>query len=162
MVRGGASLVEREPVFSSDGKRLLVCTACSVSVYSVATGLLVTQLHGHTGRVSGIVVVPAVSLSHAWTSSQDGTIRMWDYGTGSLLRTVNVGLPICSMVIPDLCKPGTAGKTDAKFKGMVAYLSVSWTKEVSVPYAPLRAHTHKHGLTHRHTHAQRAREREML
>jgi hypothetical protein len=41
-LRGGASLVERPPSFSSDGKLLLVSTSSfHVSVYSVATGLLV-------------------------------------------------------------------------------------------------------------------------
>lgn len=132
MVRGGASLVEREPVFSSDGKRLLVCTACTVSVYSVATGLLATQLRGHTGWVTSVVVVAQASLQHAWTSSEDGTVRMWDYSTGALLRTVTVGLPIHSMVIPDLRKPVAAGRADGKARNLVAFLSVTWSKGVSL------------------------------
>lgn len=134
MVRlGGASLVERAPVFSTDGKRLLLCTASTVSVYSVATGLLITQLHGHTAPVTSAVVVQAATVvTHVWTSSLDGTIRLWDFTTGVLLTTVHVGLPILSMVIPDLCTlPASSAvkSSGSKLKNPVAFLSVHSTKK---------------------------------
>lgn len=131
---GGASLVERAPVFSTDGKRLLLCTASTVSVYSVATGLLITQLHGHTASVTSAVVVQAATVvTHVWTSSLDGTIRLWDFTTGVLLTTVHVGLPILSMVIPDLCMlPASSAvkSSGSKLKNPVAFLSVHSTKKV--------------------------------
>lgn len=106
-VKGGANLVERPPAFSADGKLLLVCTGSNVSVYSVATGLLVNLLEGHNGLVTSVNVVhysgaAKSEISHVWTSSMDGTVRFWDYTRGSLIRTVNVGRPIFSMVIPRL------------------------------------------------------------
>jgi NET1-associated nuclear protein 1 (U3 small nucleolar RNA-associated protein 17) len=39
---GGCNLVSSQPAFSNDGKKLLVCTGNTVSVYSVATGMLVS------------------------------------------------------------------------------------------------------------------------
>lgn len=41
ILRGGVSLIDYKPAFSVDGKLLLICTGYRVSVYSVATGLLV-------------------------------------------------------------------------------------------------------------------------
>ncbi|KAG0623323.1 hypothetical protein M758_3G165500 [Ceratodon purpureus] len=126
--RGGASLVEREPVFSRDGKRLLVCTACTVTVFSVQTGEVLTVLKGHTGFVNSVVVVPNATICHCWTAALDGTVRFWDFAAGTLLRTVNVGHPVQSMVIPELCKPRDAEKGDGKRKALVAFLSVGWYK----------------------------------
>ena len=63
----------------------------------------VNQLEGHTGPVTSINVVhysgSARSLiNQVWTSSLDGTIRFWNFSTGSCLRVVNIGKPIYSMV----------------------------------------------------------------
>lgn len=129
--RGGASLVQREPVFSRDGKRLLVCTACTVTVYSVQTGEVLTVLKGHTGFVNSVVVVPNASICHCWTAGLDGSVRFWDFAAGVLLRTVDVGHPLQSMVIPELCKPREAEKGEGKRKPLLGFLSVGWYKEVS-------------------------------
>lgn len=42
MIVGGQNLVSSAPVFSHDGKKLLVCTGCTVSVFSTSTGMLVS------------------------------------------------------------------------------------------------------------------------
>ena len=131
VVRGGASLVQREPVFSKDGKRLLVCTACAVTVFSVQTGEVLTVLKGHTEFVGSVVVVPAASVCLCWTAGLDGTVRFWDFKAGVLLRTVEVGHPVHSMVIPQLCKPRKGEKGEGTRKALVAFLSVGWVKEVS-------------------------------
>ncbi|KHN22690.1 WD repeat-containing protein 75 [Glycine soja] len=47
MIRGGENYVSSAPAFSNDGKRLLVCSGSTVSIFSTATGSLVSSLEGH-------------------------------------------------------------------------------------------------------------------
>ncbi|KAJ7546518.1 hypothetical protein O6H91_08G042600 [Diphasiastrum complanatum] len=131
MIKGGANLVQLRPVFSSDGKFMLICSGCSIRVLSVATGLLVTKLEGHSDQVTSIVVVPFPRnvkslLTHAWTSSMDGTVRLWNFSSGVQIKCVNVGMPIKSMVIPELSK--LSASQNSKKLGLIAFLSVYWKK----------------------------------
>lgn len=111
MLTGGGSLVYRAPVFSSDGKKLLVPTDQTVSVYSVATGLLVSELVGHKGQVTTVILGPPNAngdttkpFCHCWTSSLDATIRIWDYDSATLLQTIQISRPVVSMAIPDFLR----------------------------------------------------------
>ncbi|OMO60725.1 hypothetical protein CCACVL1_23917 [Corchorus capsularis] len=131
MIRGGGSYVSSPPAFSNDAKKLLLCTANTVSVFSTATGLQITSLEGHTALVTSVIVVPAPNpaakgLCYCWTASLDGTIRRWDFSVPELLNTVDIGMPIFSMVIPSLCHPAE-GKE--KHGSLFAYVSVEYTKE---------------------------------
>ncbi|CAA6671814.1 unnamed protein product [Spirodela intermedia] len=104
MATGGRKLVSSPPVFSEDGGKLLVCTGNTVSVYSASTGMLVTELEGHTALVTSVVMVPmghpAMRFSSfCWTSSLDGTICYWDFSLPELIRRVEVRLPIYCMMI---------------------------------------------------------------
>lgn len=60
----------------------------------------VTELEGHKSLVTSVIVVPASSkvLCYCWTSSLDGTIRYWDFSVPQLIKTVDIRLPIFSMV----------------------------------------------------------------
>ncbi|MQL92234.1 hypothetical protein Taro_024859 [Colocasia esculenta] len=114
ILTGGRSLVSSPPTFSSDGKKLLVCTGSTVSVFSTSTSMLVTELEGHAARVTSVVVVPmagpaAKFSSFCWTSSLDGTIAYWDFSAPELIRKVEVGLPIFSMVIPHISNSEAEG-----------------------------------------------------
>ncbi|XP_024528214.1 WD repeat-containing protein 75 [Selaginella moellendorffii] len=127
-LRGGSFFADKQPSFSCDGRFLLVCTGCTVSVLSVATGLRVAELQGHTDRVTSIVVVKGLEeaksvLTHAWTSSWDKTIRLWNFMTATQITVIDVGYKVVSMVIPG------ASSTLSDDKG-VAFLSVAWDKEV--------------------------------
>ncbi|KAL8230509.1 hypothetical protein R6Q57_000287 [Mikania cordata] len=107
MIRGGKSFVSSPPAFSNDAKKLLVCTGNIVSIFSTDTGLQVSELEGHMALVASVTVVPATSpasmiLSYCWTSSLDGTIRYWDFSVPELMKTINIQLPVYSMVIPSL------------------------------------------------------------
>lgn len=131
-LKGGVSLISRPPAFSSDGKLLLVCTGPTVSIFSVATGLQVNELEGHTGLVTSVNVVEYAratksNINHVWTSSLDGTVRFWNFTTGSLIRTVNVGKPIHSMVIP---RHPESGSTTVR-KHCICLLLVEHKKEAS-------------------------------
>ncbi|EFJ31025.1 hypothetical protein SELMODRAFT_88585 [Selaginella moellendorffii] len=102
-LRGGSFFADKQPSFSCDGRFLLVCTGCTVSVLSVATGLRVAELQGHTDRVTSIVVVKGLEeaksvLTHAWTSSWDKTIRLWNFMTATQITVIDVGYKVVSMM----------------------------------------------------------------
>lgn len=131
MIRGGRSFVSSPPAFSNDAKKLLVCTGNTVSIFSTATGLQVTELEGHTALVTSIIVVPAPMpasriLCYCWTTSLDGTIKYWDFSVPELMKTINIQLPIYSMVIPSLLSQKSENNENSP--DIYAYLSVEDTK----------------------------------
>ncbi|KAJ0962894.1 hypothetical protein J5N97_028016 [Dioscorea zingiberensis] len=102
MITGGQSFVSSPPAFSNDGKKLLICTGATVSIFSTSTGLQITELEGHIDRVTSVVVVPVTGpaskfMSFCWTSSLDGTVCYWDFAVPELMKKVNVQLPVWSM-----------------------------------------------------------------
>ncbi|XP_010681099.2 uncharacterized protein LOC104896097 [Beta vulgaris subsp. vulgaris] len=124
MIYGGKSYVSSPPTFSNDAKRLLICSGNTVSVFSTSTALLITELEGHKALVTSVLVVPSSSkvLNFCWTSSLDGTIRYWDFVVPELIKTVDIRLPVFSMVIPNfLSKQDEEG---SKPTDVFAYISV--------------------------------------
>jgi hypothetical protein len=134
MATGGGRLVGHPPVFTLDGKRALVCSGNNIHVYSVSTCEQLLVLRGHLATVTAVVVESlrlgvnllesgqgTGELSQAWSASLDKTIKQWDYLRGTLLRSVAVGYPIKSMVVPGLQARGGL----AAF-GRDAFLSVWW------------------------------------
>ncbi|GAQ80570.1 WD40 repeat protein [Klebsormidium nitens] len=143
MATGGGRLVSHPPVPSPDGKRCLICSGTTIRVHSVATGEQLLILQGHSAAVTAIVIEGfklggnlveggqgAGELSQAWSASLDGTIRQWDYVRGSMLRTVTVGYPIKSMVVP-----GLGDRRGLAAYGRNAYLSVWWKHGQEPPQA---------------------------
>ncbi|KAM5553832.1 hypothetical protein ABKV19_025854 [Rosa sericea] len=147
MIGGGKSYVSAPPAFSNDAKRLLVCTGTVVSVFSTSTGLQILSLEAHTALVTAVIVVPGnKALSFCWTASLDGTVRYWDFAAAELMKTIDIKMPIYSMVIPAFL----LGQTDSKVMpaDAFAYLSVENTTQVqdNAPKA-LRAQIRKCNLT---------------
>ncbi|RDX65834.1 WD repeat-containing protein 75, partial [Mucuna pruriens] len=123
MISGGQNYVSCAPAFSSDGKRVLVCSGSTVSVFSTATGSLVSSLEGHTAPVTALVVVPASTfLCYCWTASLDGTIRHWDYSLPECVKIIDLHFPVFSMVVPSILSPPK--ENDAKTPNVFAYVSV--------------------------------------
>eukprot|EP00123_Amoebidium_parasiticum_P010104 comp19891_c0_seq1/m.24091 comp19891_c0_seq1/g.24091 ORF comp19891_c0_seq1/g.24091 comp19891_c0_seq1/m.24091 type:complete len:873 (-) comp19891_c0_seq1:315-2933(-) len=89
----GESLTTRPPVFTKDANFFFLCTGTQVRVHSRATGECVRKLLGHTATVTGVALNPANSLQ-VYSFGVDGTVRLWDYVDGILLRTLEVGLSI--------------------------------------------------------------------
>ncbi|KAJ4833117.1 hypothetical protein Tsubulata_006219 [Turnera subulata] len=136
MIRGGRSYVSSPPAFSNDAKRLLVCSGNSVTIFSTVTGLAVASLEGHTERVTTVIVVPGTSpaskkLCYCWTASLDGTIRYWDFSLAELIRTIDIKLPIYSLVIPSILAPGQVEESNGKKAKIFGYVSVEDTKEIT-------------------------------
>ncbi|XP_062078686.1 uncharacterized protein LOC133783156 isoform X2 [Humulus lupulus] len=150
MIRGGKSFVSAPPAFSNDAKRLLVCTGPTVSIFSTSTGLQISSLEGHTAAVTSVVVVPASSpaskvLCFCWTASLDGTIRYWDFSVPELMKTVEVKMPIYSMVIPSLLVQSDKDKENEPH--LFAYVSVENTKVQEKNVKALRGQIKKFNLT---------------
>ncbi|ESW26740.1 hypothetical protein PHAVU_003G144100 [Phaseolus vulgaris] len=152
MISGGLNYVSSAPAFSKDGKRLLVCSGTSVSVFSTTTGSLVSSLQGHTALVTAVVVVPTTAslLCCCWTASVDGTIRQWDYPVPECLRILDLRLPIFSLVVPSVLS--TREEKDAKSSpNVIAYVSVESRNTQDNRPKPLFGQIRKCNLTNFHS-----------
>ncbi|KAF6134212.1 hypothetical protein GIB67_010011 [Kingdonia uniflora] len=150
MLTGGKSFVSSPPAFSSDGKRLLVCTGNTVSVFCTKTGIQITELKGHTTSVTSVIVVPSSTpaskvLCYCWTSSLDGTICYWDFSLPELVRKVDVHLPVFSMIIPNVLGIAVEGKK--KQPNLFAFISVKDTTRPDVLNKALHGKILKCNLT---------------
>ncbi|XVF47687.1 hypothetical protein PTKIN_Ptkin03bG0130800 [Pterospermum kingtungense] len=149
MMRGGRSFVSSPPAFSNDAKKLLVCTSNTVSVFSTATGFQITSVEGHTALVTSVIVVPAPNpaaklLCYCWTASLDGTIRYWDFSVPALMKTIDIRLPIFSMVIPSFLD--VPSEDSEKHRDLIAYVSIEDTKETQEKPKVLRRQIRKCNL----------------
>lgn len=95
----GGPLSRYPPCFSADGKLLVCCAASVARVFSVATGLEVGVLRGHTDLVTAVLRHPLNSLQ-VLTCSLDGSVRAWDVHDFSLLRVYDVGAPVLHAALP--------------------------------------------------------------
>ncbi|XP_037542199.1 WD repeat-containing protein 75 [Nematolebias whitei] len=94
--RGGSKINFREPIISSDSKFLLCVSGDSVKVFSTVTEECVHELRGHTGQVTGVLLRPSNHLQ-VYSCSTDGTVRLWDFTDGILIKTYIIGYPIYSI-----------------------------------------------------------------
>ncbi|XP_010276147.1 PREDICTED: WD repeat-containing protein 75 [Nelumbo nucifera] len=150
MITGGKSYVSSVPAFSNDGKKLLLCTGNTVSVFSTSTGMQITELEGHQAPVTSVFVVPISTsaskvLCYCWTSSLDGSICYWDFSVPELMKKVDVQLPIYSMVIPGLLHPQI--HSNGKPSDLYAYVSVEDTSKQGDKSKVLRGQIRKCNLS---------------
>ncbi|XP_066136544.1 WD repeat-containing protein 75 [Saccopteryx bilineata] len=87
---GGSELSFRRAVFSADSKYIFCVSGDFVKVYSTATEECVHVLQGHRNLVTGIQLNPNNHLQ-LYSCSFDGTIKLWDYLDGILIKTFIVG-----------------------------------------------------------------------
>lgn len=75
------------PVFSSDGKKLLIHTLnYSILIYDAITGSLLQTLEGHTDRITDAAFSP--DGNYVVSSSEDKTVRIWEISTGHCLQKI--------------------------------------------------------------------------
>nr|XP_057938531.1 WD repeat-containing protein 75 [Doryrhamphus excisus] len=94
--RGGQKINFRTPVISHDSKFLLCASGDCLKVYSTATEECIHELRGHTDVVTGVLIKPSNHLQ-VYSSSTDGTVKLWDFADGILIKSYDVGYPIHSM-----------------------------------------------------------------
>ncbi|CAL1582666.1 unnamed protein product [Knipowitschia caucasica] len=91
--RGGSKLNFRQPIFTHDSRFLLCASGDGVKVFSASTEECVHHLLAHTGLVTGLSLRPSNQLQ-VFSCSLDGTVRLWDYTDGILIKTFSIGCPI--------------------------------------------------------------------
>uniref|UniRef100_A0AAY4EFX1 WD repeat-containing protein 75 second beta-propeller domain-containing protein n=1 Tax=Denticeps clupeoides TaxID=299321 RepID=A0AAY4EFX1_9TELE len=85
---GGSRINVAAPVISVDSRFLLCASGDLVKVFSTSTEEWVHVLQGHTNVVTGITLNPANQLQ-VYSSSADGTVRLWDFTDGILIKVQN-------------------------------------------------------------------------
>ena len=81
----GGYLGTARPVFTRDRRFVFLSCDTVVKLVSVATGLTVRELRGHTGIVTAMVLNPANHLQ-LYTASADGSVCLFDYDEAVLLK----------------------------------------------------------------------------
>ncbi|XP_005736878.1 WD repeat-containing protein 75 isoform X1 [Pundamilia nyererei] len=92
---GGSKINFRDPVITHDSRFLLCASGEAVKVFSTSTEECIHELRGHTGLVTGVLLRPSNHLQ-VYSSSLDGTLRLWDFTDGILIKTCVIGYPIYS------------------------------------------------------------------
>ncbi|XP_028847486.1 WD repeat-containing protein 75 [Denticeps clupeoides] len=95
---GGSRINVAAPVISVDSRFLLCASGDLVKVFSTSTEEWVHVLQGHTNVVTGITLNPANQLQ-VYSSSADGTVRLWDFTDGILIKTFVIGYPIATLLV---------------------------------------------------------------
>nr|XP_023670540.1 WD repeat-containing protein 75 isoform X1 [Paramormyrops kingsleyae] len=93
---GGSRITFRKAVFTLDSKFLLCPSGDAIKVFSSSTEECVHVLQGHANLVTGIVLNPSNHLQ-VYSCSLDGTVKLWDFTDGILIKTYVVGPSIFSI-----------------------------------------------------------------
>ncbi|NXI72278.1 WDR75 protein, partial [Anseranas semipalmata] len=80
----------------SPSRYLLCASGDFVKLYSVATEEPVRVLRGHAGLVTGVRLNPRNRLQ-LYSSSLDGSIKLWDFTDGILIKTFTVGSKLLAL-----------------------------------------------------------------
>ncbi|XP_045909358.1 WD repeat-containing protein 75 isoform X1 [Micropterus dolomieu] len=94
--RGGSKINFREPVITNDSRFLLCASGECVKVFSTSTEECIHNLRGHTDLVTGVLLKPSNHLQ-VYSCSADGTVRLWDFTDGILIKTYVIGYPVYSI-----------------------------------------------------------------
>uniref|UniRef100_A0A8C2XL94 WD repeat domain 75 n=1 Tax=Cyclopterus lumpus TaxID=8103 RepID=A0A8C2XL94_CYCLU len=94
--RGGSKINSREPVVTNDSRFLLCASGERVKVFSTSTEECVHDLRGHTDLVTGVLLRPTNHLQ-VYSCSVDGTVRLWDFTDGILIK-----VQTCSWLMFDI------------------------------------------------------------
>lgn len=78
--RGGGSVIERSPVFSSDAEILYVVCGSVVRAYGVRTGELVTEYEKLKGKIVGVQLHP-INPDVIVACSENGELIQWNCGS---------------------------------------------------------------------------------
>ncbi|KAM3917040.1 WD repeat-containing protein 75 [Leptodactylus fuscus] len=88
---GGYRIDYRRPRISVDSKYLLCVSGSTIKVFSTLSEECIHVLWSHSDLVTGIELDPNNSLQ-VYSCSLDGTVKLWDFFDGALIKTFSVGL----------------------------------------------------------------------
>ncbi|KAM6945905.1 WD repeat-containing protein 75 [Aplochiton taeniatus] len=94
--RGGSKINFRPPLITNDSKFLLCASGECIKVFSTSTEECIHDMQGHTDRVTGIIHNPSNQLQ-VYSCSEDGTVRLWDFTDGILIKTFLINCPVFSI-----------------------------------------------------------------
>uniref|UniRef100_A0A673GCJ1 WD repeat-containing protein 75-like n=1 Tax=Sinocyclocheilus rhinocerous TaxID=307959 RepID=A0A673GCJ1_9TELE len=97
---GGSKVNLRPPIISTDSRFLLCASGDLVKVYSTRTEEWLHSLQGHTNQVTGIALNPANHLQ-VYSCSVDGTVKLWDFIDGILIKTFIIGYPLFAIYVSE-------------------------------------------------------------
>uniref|UniRef100_A0A8C1YD21 WD repeat domain 75 n=1 Tax=Cyprinus carpio TaxID=7962 RepID=A0A8C1YD21_CYPCA len=97
---GGSKINLRPPIISTDSRFVLCTSGDSVKVYSTRTEEWLHSLQGHTNQVTGIALNPANHLQ-VYSCSADGTVKLWDFIDGILIKTFIIGYPLFAIYVSE-------------------------------------------------------------
>ncbi|XP_049810920.1 WD repeat-containing protein 75 [Schistocerca nitens] len=89
--KGGGSVIDRQPVFSKDGRILFVVWGPVIRSYSIQTGELIDSYEGLKSRAVGVVLNPDNS-DHIVACSQTGELIEWNWRTAEQKRKLQLDL----------------------------------------------------------------------
>ncbi|KAM4039006.1 WD repeat-containing protein 75 [Anomaloglossus baeobatrachus] len=88
---GRSRMNYRRPLLSADSRYLLCVSGDAITVYSAVTEECIHVLCSHTDLVTGIRL-SAHNPLQLYSCSLDGTVKLWDFIDGILMKTFRVGL----------------------------------------------------------------------
>ncbi|KAL4070635.1 WD40 repeat-like protein [Scleroderma citrinum] len=93
-----ANISSHPPVFTRDGNHFLSVVGSTIKIHSTSSGKVVSTLprpqdEGHTDVITS-AILSAQNSFQLITGSLDGTIKIWDFLEGVLLRTIDLDQPI--------------------------------------------------------------------
>jgi len=150
--QGAGALAPTAAAFTSQGRLVLVPQGRSLNVYrhgltswpgsspSETTGtalILQRRLQAHEGRVTGVDVLAPVNVFQAVSASLDGTLRVWDLEEGTLLRTIDLGVPLWRCLV-DSQQGRTCYVLASASDGTAAALAMNWSERATVSRAPIQ------------------------
>ncbi|KAI6031486.1 WD40-repeat-containing domain protein [Pisolithus microcarpus] len=92
------SVSSHPPIFTKDGSHFFSIAGSTIKIHSASSGKVVSMLprsqdEGHTDTITS-VTLGAHNSFQLFTASLDGTIKVWDFLEGILLRTIDLDQPI--------------------------------------------------------------------
>ncbi|XP_065697099.1 WD repeat-containing protein 75 [Patagioenas fasciata] len=100
---GGGRLSSARPVFSADAKYLLCASGDFVKIYSLGTGETLRLMGGHADVVTGVQLNPRNHMQ-LYSSSLDGSIKLWDFMDGIPIKTFTVGCKLLALYALASCE----------------------------------------------------------
>ncbi|XP_078536487.1 WD repeat-containing protein 75 isoform X2 [Lissotriton helveticus] len=93
---GGSRLSFRRSLFTADSRYLLCVSGDYIKVFSTITEECLHVLQGHCNLVTGIQLNPKNHLQ-LYSCSLDGSIKLWDFMDGILIKTFLVGCKLLEL-----------------------------------------------------------------